>query len=136
LIVAWAIAASPALLDGEPTRASEAVRGPAAITELRAVRGARDVAITWSTSGRVEEVDIEVSTDGERFEPIAVASPNMGRFDWAAPSSFSGVVRVRATDGDAAAAVHCGDDPALERREPINRAVMARLIGLLRLLRT
>lgn len=53
-------------------------------------------AVTWTTDGPIAEIDLDYSTDdGVTWQPIAVASPNMGRFDWLVPSEPSDAARVR-----------------------------------------
>lgn len=74
---------------------------PAGLTLKTPAPGAELVAgatssITWTTEGPIAEVDIDYSVDdGVTWNPIAVASPNMERFDWLVPSEPSEAARVR-----------------------------------------
>ncbi len=55
--------------------------------------------ITWSTSGTVGNVKIEVSTDGgTNYSTIIASTPNTGSYSWTVPNAPSTSVKVRISD--------------------------------------
>ena len=55
--------------------------------------------ITWSNTGTVNNVKIEISTDGGTSYSLIVAStPNTGSYSWTVPNSASTSVKIRVSD--------------------------------------
>ncbi len=55
--------------------------------------------ITWSNTGTIDNVKIEISTDGgTNYSPVVASTPNTGSYSWTVPNSASTTVKIRVSD--------------------------------------
>ncbi len=65
--------------------------------------------ITWTTSGTVENVKLEYTTNGSTWTLITASVANNGAYAWTIPSTSSPSVKVRVTDASDAAITDVSD---------------------------